>query len=49
MLQAEADEAAGRALARAVYRAFNDSNGVRAPDSNPLLRRNKLSASNPLL
>ncbi|KAK9840542.1 hypothetical protein WJX81_000450 [Elliptochloris bilobata] len=48
VMQAEADDAAGKALARAVYRAFSDSNGPSAPDSNPLLRRNKLSASNPL-
>ena len=49
VIQAEADDAAGKALARAVYRAFSDVNGAAAPDSNPLLRRNKLSASNPLL
>lgn len=47
--QAEADEAAGRALASAVYRAFREHTGPSAPDSNPLLRRNKLTASNPLL
>ena len=49
VMQAEADSAAGKALARAVYRAFSNTNAPSAPDSNPLLRHNKLSASNPLL
>jgi hypothetical protein len=47
--QAEADEEAGRALSRALYRAFNDSAGYASTDTNPLRRRSKLSDSNPLL
>lgn len=47
--QAEADDAAEKALARAFYRAFKDSAGYSSTDTNPLLRRSKLSDSNPLL
>ncbi len=49
VMQAEADDAAEKALARALYRAFNDSSCYGSTDSNPLLRRSKLSDSNPLL
>ena len=45
VLQAEADAAAERFLCR----AFSDAGGCSSPDNNPLLRRNKLSSSNPLL
>lgn len=49
VVQAEVDEARNRALAKALYREFNDTGGYHSADSNPLLRKNKLSASNPLL
>lgn len=49
VMQAEADDAAEKELARALYRAFNDSSGHGSTDTNPLLRRSKLSDSNPLL
>lgn len=49
VMQAEADDAAEKALARALYRAFNDSSGYASTDTNPLQRRSKLSDSNPLL
>ncbi|BDA47025.1 hypothetical protein COCOBI_09-4800 [Coccomyxa sp. Obi] len=49
VMQAEADDAAEKELARALYRAFNDSSGYASTDTNPLLRRSKLSDSNPLL
>ncbi|DBB05130.1 TPA: hypothetical protein ACH3X3_010386 [Trebouxia sp. C0006] len=49
ILQAEADEAAGRAIQQYMYRAFNDMSGEPTSDSNPLLRQHKLSRTNPLL
>lgn len=49
ILQAEADDAAGRAIQQYMYRAFNDMSGEATSDSNPLLRKNTLSRSNPLL
>jgi hypothetical protein len=49
VLQAEADEAAGRAIQQYMYRAFNDMSGEPTSDSNPLLRQHKLSRTNPLL
>ncbi|KAK9918590.1 hypothetical protein WJX75_005185 [Coccomyxa subellipsoidea] len=49
VMQAEADDAAEKALARELYRAFNDSSGYSSTDTNPLLRKSKLSDSNPLL
>ncbi|DBA80054.1 TPA: hypothetical protein ACH3X2_007544 [Trebouxia sp. C0005] len=49
ILQAEADEAAGRAIQQYMYRAFNDRSGEPTSDSNPLLRQHKLSKTNPLL
>lgn len=49
ILQTEADEAAGKALQRYMYRAFNDLSGAPTTDSNPLVRQNKLSRTNPLL
>ena len=49
ILQAEADDAAGKAIQRYMYRAFNDMSGEPTSDSNPLLRQNKLSRTNPLL
>ena len=49
VLQAEADDAAGKAISQYMYRAFNDIGDVPTADSNPLVRRNKLSKTNPLL
>ena len=50
MLQAEADDKAGKAIQRYMHMAFRDATGEATRDSNPLLRRNhKLSATNPLL
>lgn len=49
VMRAEAEAAADRALAQALYREFNDIGGHHSADTNPLLRRSKLSASNPLL
>jgi hypothetical protein len=50
VMQAEADDRAGKAIARYIRLAFNDATGEPTRDSNPLLRRNhKLSATNPLL
>ena len=49
VLQAEADDAADKALSRYLYRAFSDAGGYSSTDNNPLLRRNKLSRTNPLL
>ena len=49
ILQTEADEAAGRALQQYMYRAFSDLSGAPTTDSNPLVRQNKLSRTNPLL
>lgn len=50
VMQAEADEKAGRQIERYVRSAFNDATGEPTSDSNPLLRRNKrLTATNPLL
>ncbi|KAL4855520.1 G patch domain-containing protein 2 [Chlorella vulgaris] len=50
VLQAEADDKAGKAIARYLHMAFNDTTGEPTRDSNPLLRRShKLSATNPLL
>lgn len=50
VMQAEADDKAGKAIARYIHMAFSDSTGEPTRDSNPLLRRNhKLSATNPLL
>jgi hypothetical protein len=53
VLQAEADEKAGKELAKLVYSAFRDDGGGGSgstTDVNPLLRKNrKLSAQNPLL
>lgn len=49
-MQAEADDKAGKAIARYMRMAFNDATGEATSDSNPLLRRNhKLRATNPLL
>ena len=45
-LQAEADEKAGKAIDRMMFRAFRDESHW---DTNPLTRRNRLTASNPLL
>ena len=51
VLQTEADNKAGKAIARYIYSAFNDATGEPTADANPLLRRGrtKLSATNPLL
>jgi G-patch domain len=55
IMQTEADEKAGKELARLVYSAFRDGGGDGGggggtTDVNPLLRKNKkLSARNPLL
>ena len=49
VLQAEADDAAGKAISQYMYRAFNDIGDVPTADSNPLVRRNNLSKTNPLL
>ena len=49
VVRAEAEAAAERALAKALFREFNDVGGQHSSDTNPLLRRSKLSASNPLL
>lgn len=49
-MQAEADDKAGKAIARYIRMAFSDRTGEPTSDSNPLLRRNhKLRATNPLL
>ncbi len=47
--RAEEEAAANRALAKALYREFNDLGGHQSSDTNPLLRKSKLSESNPLL
>ena len=47
--RAEEEAAANRALAQALYREFNDLGGHQSSDTNPLLRKSKLSQSNPLL
>jgi predicted ATP-dependent protease len=47
-LQAEADQQAEKELARFMYRQFNEFTGPTS-DSNPLLRPNKLTRTNPLL
>ena len=44
--QAEADETAGQEISRHIFRLFRDDHSL---DSNPLMRRNNLSSSNPLL
>lgn len=44
-LQAETDERVSKAIDRYMFRAFRDDES----DSNPLLRKNNLSVSNPLL
>ena len=49
ILQSETDDAAGKALQQYMYRAFNDLSGAPTTDSNPLIRQNKLSRTNPLL
>ena len=53
VMQAEADEKAGKELARLVYSAFREDGhhgGSSTTDINPLLRKNrKISARNPLL
>ena len=50
VMQAEADDKAGKAIARYMHMAFNETTGEPTRDSNPLLRRShKLSATNPLL
>jgi hypothetical protein len=50
VLQAEADDKAGKAIARYIRMAFSDATGEPTSDLNPLLRQNhKLSATNPLL
>ena len=53
VMQTEADEEAGKELARLVYSAFRDGGGgggSTTTDVNPLLRKNrKLSSRNPLL
>jgi hypothetical protein len=49
-MQAEADEAAAKAIQRYIFRAFSDATGEPTSDANPLLRRSrKASATNPLL
>lgn len=47
-IQAEADQQAEKELARFMYRQFNEFTGPTS-DSNPLLRPNKLTRTNPLL
>ena len=49
VMRAEAEAAADKALAKALYREFNDIGGQHSSDTNPLHRRSKLSSSNPLL
>ena len=45
-MQAEADEKMAKAIDQKIFRAFDSSSEL---DTNPLLRRNNLSVSNPLL
>lgn len=51
VMQADADDRAGKAISRYIYSAFRDQTGEPTADSNPLLRpgRSKLNATNPLL
>ena len=50
VMQAEADDEAGKAIARYIYSAFSETTGAPTRDTNPLLRRDKrTSATNPLL
>ena len=48
IMRVEAEAAADKALAKALYREFNDTSGLHSSDTNPLQRHSKLSASNPL-
>lgn len=48
-MQADVDDAAGKAIARYLHMAFRDGTGAPTADDNPLMRRNRLSATNPLL
>lgn len=48
-LRQRAEEARGKAIAAALRREFNAPTTDDGGDSNPLTRRNKLSATNPLL
>lgn len=48
-LRQRAEEARGKAIAAALCREFNAPTTDDGGDSNPLTRRNKLSATNPLL
>ena len=48
-MQAETDEEAGKAIHRYIYSSMVDATGEPTADRNPLLRRSKLSSSNPLL
>jgi hypothetical protein len=47
--QAEVDEAASKAIQRYIFMAFNDTTGEATADSNPIMRENRLTSSNPLL
>ena len=50
VMQSEVDDAAGQKISRFVYNAFKDGGATGyGADNNPLLRRNKLSSTNPLL
>jgi hypothetical protein len=50
VMQAEADDKAGKAISRYIYSAFNETTGEPTRDTNPLLRRDKrTSATTPLL
>lgn len=46
VMQAEADDKAGKALDRYIFREFRDDSSL---DTNPLMRKNNLTRSNPLL
>lgn len=50
VMQSEVDDAARQKISRFVYNAFKDGGATGGgADNNPLLRRNKLSSTNPLL
>ena len=50
VMQSEVDDAAGQKISRFMYNAFKDGDAAGdSADNNPLLRRNKLSSTNPLL
>jgi hypothetical protein len=49
VMRQEAEDARGRAIHHYLSSVLNDHDGTSNTDSNPLLRRNKLSALNPLL